>query len=238
MVGLTYSTYVEQIATMAVVQTNDPNYLTIIPSMIDYAELRMQRDLDFLSTQISNSSFAFTSGNNTLTIPTSSFVSLQTFEVTDGSGYSTPLLPIGKEYIQNVYGSGSTTGLPKYFAVYGGDAATTGRTSQNIIVGPTPNATYSILLTGTVRSTPLSAVNPTTFISIYLPDVFIMASMIYISAYQRNFGRQSDDPQMSQSYESQYQALKASALVEENRKKFEAAAWTAYSPSPVASPTR
>jgi hypothetical protein len=238
MVGLTYSTYVEQIATMAVVQTTDPNYLTIIPSMIDYAELRMQRDFDFLSTQISNSSYAFTSGNNTLTIPTSSFVSLQTFEVTDGSGYSTPLLPIGKEYIQNVYGSGSTTGLPKYFAVYGGDAATTGRTSQNIIVGPTPNAIYSILLTGTVRSTPLSAVNPTTFISIYLPDVFIMASMIYISAYQRNFGRQSDDPQMSQSYESQYQVLKDSALIEENRKKFEAAAWTSYSPSPIASPTR
>lgn len=238
MVGLTYSTYVEQIATMAVVQTTDPNYLTIIPSMIDYAELRMQRDFDFLSTQISNSSYAFTSGNNTLTIPTSSFVSLQTFEVIDGSGYSCPLLPIGKEYIQNVYGSGSTTGLPKYFAVYGGDAATTGRTSQNIIVGPTPDAIYSILLTGTVRSTPLSAVNPTTFISIYLPDVFIMASMIYISAYQRNFGRQSDDPQMSQSYESQYQVLKDSALIEENRKKFESAAWTSYSPSPIASPTR
>jgi hypothetical protein len=177
----------------------------------------MQRDLDFLSTQISNSSYSLTSGNNTLTIPTSSFVSLQTFEVIDGSGNSTPLLAIGKEYIQNVYGGGSTTGLPKYFAVYGGDSATTGKTS---------------------RSTPLSAANTTTFISVYLPDLFIMASMIYISAYQRNFGRQSDDPQMAQSYESQYQALKASALVEENRKKFEAAAWTAYSPSPVASPTR
>jgi hypothetical protein len=238
MVGLTYSTYVEQIATMAVVQSTDVNYLTIVPSMIDYAELRMQRDLDFLSTQISNSSYAFTSGNNTLTIPTSSFVSLQTFEVIDGAGNSTPLLAIGKEYIQNVYGGGSTTGLPKYFAVYGGDSATTGLTSQNIIVGPTPNSTYAVRLTGTVRSTPLSAANSTTFISVYLPDLFIMASMIYISAYQRNFGRQSDDPQMAQSYESQYQALKASALVEENRKKFEAAAWTAYSPSPVASPTR
>ena len=223
MVGLTYSTYVEQIATMAVVQSTDVNYLTIVPSMIDYAELRMQRDLDFLSTQISNSSYSLTSGNNTLTIPTSSFVSLQTFEVIDGTGNSTPLLAIGKEYIQNVYG---------------GDSATTGKTSQHIIVGPTSDSTYSVLLTGTVRSTPLSAANTTTFISVYLPDLFIMASMIYISAYQRNFGRQSDDPQMAQSYESQYQALKASALVEENRKKFEAAAWTAYSPSPVASPTR
>jgi hypothetical protein len=68
--------------------------------------------------------------------------------------------------------------------------------------------------------------------------MFIFASMIYISAYQRNFGRANDDPAMAQTYESQYQALKVSALTEENRKKFEAAAWTSYSPAPAATPSR
>jgi len=194
--------------------------------------------LDFLSTQISTSAYTFTSGNNQLTLPTSQFIVPQTFEVIDGSGNSTPLLAVGKEFIQNVYGSGSTTGLPQYFAVYGGDAATTGNTSQYMIVGPTPNSGYTVRLTGTVRSAPLSATNTTTFISTYLPDLFIFASMIYISAYQRNFGRLNDDPAMAQTYESQYQALKASALIEENRKKFEAAAWTSYSPAPAATPTR
>ena len=238
MAGLTYSSYVQQISTLAVVSATDPNFTIIIPSMIDYAELRIQRDLDFLSTQISNSSYSFTSGNNTLTIPTAAFVVMQTFEVINGSGASSALLPVTKEYIQNVYGSGSTTGLPQYFAVYGGDSATTGLTSQNMIVGPTPDSAYSVRLTGTIRSAPLSASNTATFISTYLPDLFIMASMIYISAYQRNFGRLNDDPQMAQTYESQYQALKASAMVEENRKKFEAAAWTSYSPAPAATPTR
>ena len=198
----------------------------------------MQRDLDFLSTQISTTAYTFTGGSNTLTIPTSQFIVPQTFEVIDNSGNSTPLLPVGKEFIQNVYGSGSTQGLPQYFAVYGGDTNTTGNTSQNLIVGPTPNNSYAVRLTGTVRSAPLSATNTTTFISTYLPDLFIMASMIYISAFQRNFGRLNDDPSMAQTYESQYQTLKTSALVEENRKKFEAAAWTSYSPAPVASPTR
>ena len=66
----------------------------------------------------------------------------------------------------------------------------------------------------------------------------IMASMIYVSAYQRNFGRMNDDPQMAQSYESQYQALKAGAMVEESRKKFQAAAWSSMAPAPIASPTR
>ena len=238
MAGLTYSSYVQQISTMAVVSATDPNFTIVIPSMIDYAELRIQRDLDFLSTQISNSSYSFTSGNNTLTIPTAAFVVMQTFEVINGSGASSALLPVTKEYIQNVYGSGSTTGLPQYFAVYGGDSATTGLTSQNMIVGPTPDSAYSVRLTGTIRSAPLSASNTATFISTYLPDLFIMASMIYISAYQRNFGRLNDDPQMAQTYESQYQALKAGAMIEENRKKFEAAAWTSYSPAPAATPTR
>ena len=238
MTGLTYSTYVQQIATMAVVSTSDPNFQTIIPSMIDYAELRIQRDLDFLSTQISNTSNTFTVNNNILSIPTSTFIVLQTFEVTDSNGNSNPLLPVTKEYIQNVYGTGSTAGVPQYFAVYGGDTATTGLTSQNILVGPKPDYAYALRLTGTVRSQPLSATNTSTFISTYLPDLFIMASMIYISAYQRNFGRLNDDPQMAQTYESQYQALKAGALIEENRKKFEAAAWTSYSPSPAATPMR
>lgn len=236
--ALNYSSYVQQIATMAVVPVTDPNFTIIIPSMIDYAELRMQRDLDFLSTQISNTSYSFTFGNNTLTIPSSGFVVLQTVEVIDGSGNSTPLLPVSKEFIQNVYGGGSTTGLPQYFAVYGGDSSTAGLTSQNIIVGPAPNSGYNARLTGTIRSTPLSATNTTTYISTYLPDLFIMASMVYISAYQRNFGRINDDPAMAQTYESQYQGLLKSAMVEENRKKFQSAAWTSYSPSPFAAPTR
>jgi len=233
-----YNTYVQQIATMAVVPTTDTNFQIILPQMISYAELRMQRDLDFLSTQISNSSYSFTSGNGTLTIPTSQFVVMETFEVIDNLGNSSALLPVGKEFIQNVYGTGSTQGLPQYFAVYGGDSATTGLTSQNMIVGPIPDSTYSVRLTGTVRSAPLSATNTQTYISVYLPDMMIMASMIYISAYQRNFGRLNDDPAMAQTYESQYQGLLKSAMVEENRKKFESAAWTPYSPAPFASPTR
>lgn len=235
--ALTYSSYVQQIATMAVIPSNDTNFTIIIPEMISYAELRMQRDLDFLSTQISTTAYSFTANSNTLTLPTSQFIVPQTVEVVS-SGVSTPLLPVTKEFIQNVYGSGSTTGLPQYFAVYGGDTATTGNTSQYMIVGPIPNQSYGTILTGTVRSAPLSASNTTTFISTYLPDMFIMASMIYISAFQRNFGRLNDDPQMAQTYESQYQALKNSALVEENRKKFEASAWSSYSPAPAATPTR
>lgn len=235
--SLTYSSYVQQIATMAVVPSTDANFQIILPSMIDYAELRIQRDLDFLSTQVSNTSYSLTINNNTLTIPTSSFVTLQTVEIIN-SGVSTTLLPVAKEYIQNVFPTGMPSGVPVVFAVYGGDSTTAGRTSQNIIIGPPPSVAYQVRLTGTIRSTPLSATNTTTFISTYLPDLFIMASMIYISAYQRNFGRVNDDPAMAQTYEGQYQALLNGARTEESRKKFQSSAWAPYSPAVVATPTR
>ena len=52
--GLTYTTYKTQIATLAVVAENDPNFVAILPQMITYAENRMYRDLDFLSTVTSS----------------------------------------------------------------------------------------------------------------------------------------------------------------------------------------
>jgi hypothetical protein len=65
-----------------------------------------------------------------------------------------------------------------------------------------------------------------------------MASMIFVSGYQRNFGRASDDPAMAQSYEAQYQTLLKGATVEEARKKFESSGWTSQSPAVVSSPSR
>lgn len=109
----------------------------------------------------------------------------------------------------------------------------------NFIVGPYPDASYKLEIIGTIRPDSLSATNTTTFISQFLPDLMIMASMIYVSGYQRNFSStQASDPQMPVNYETQYKTLMAAAAGEEFRKKFEAAAWSSKTPSPLASPTR
>lgn len=258
--ALSYNLYVTQIATMAVLQqtlittgtspnsivtSTDPSFTAIIPQMLNYAELRIQRDLDFLATQNANTSYSLTPFNNLLTIPTSTFVTIQTLAVTDNSGNTNALTPVSKEFIRNVYGSSAGASIPQYFAVYGGDALTGGQTSQNIVLGPWPDTAYNVSITGTTRQPTLynyafagQADTTYTFISQNLPDLLIMASMIYISAYQRNFGRESDDPAMAQSYENQYNLLLKGAMVEEARKKFQAGGWTAYSPAIVASPTR
>jgi hypothetical protein len=234
--GLTYTTYKSQIATMAVVEESDPNFLTILPMMIDYAELRMYRDLDFLFTSTTNSTQTCVVGNRQITVPVGTFVVTDQINVISpagtvnpDAGTRNPLLPTTKEFLDAVYGTPTAPGLPKYYCAF----------NDNVfLIGPFPDQAYRVEITGTFRPASLSVSTPTTFISQYLPDLFVMASMVYISAYQRNFGRANDDPQMAITYESQYQGLLKGAAVEEARKKYEASAWSSQSPSPVATPTR
>jgi len=249
---LTYNGYVTQIATMAVVdtttvssvvQSTDPAFNIIIPQMLNYAELRIQRDLDLLPSQTSRP-YTIISASNQLQLDADDFVTVQTITI-NSSGNTYTLLPSTKEFLQNVYGSSASTAMPAYFAMYGGDLATGGNTYNNIIFGPYSDANYNATVTGTVRlptlyqsATTALAATATTFISVYFPDLLIQASMIYIAQYQRNFGQASNDPSMGPTYELQYQNLLRSAAVEEGRKKFSAAAWSSMSPAVAATPSR
>jgi len=234
--GLTYTTYVSQISTMAVVDSTDTAFVTILPQMITYSENRLCRDLDFLFTSTSITGYALIEGNRSLTIPEGTIVVSEQIniitpagETNPDAGTRNPCLPTTKEYLDAVYGASTYTGLPTLFAPF----------NDNVFLfGPFPDAGYYVEIVGTFRPASLAAATPTTFISTYLPDLMIMASMIYISAYQRNFGRANDDPQMAVTYESQYNALLKGAMVEEARKKFESTGWTSMSPAPVASPSR
>ena len=230
------TSYVTQIATMAVVEETDPAFQVILPQMITYAENRLYRDLDFLFTSIATTAYGLTAGSRQISVPAGTFVVPEQINVITPSGTSNPdlgtrvpLLPTTKEFLDQVYNVASNTGVPKYFVPFD---------DYTFLVGPYPNANYTCEIVGTYRPESMSSSNKTTFLSLYLPDLMIMASMIYISAYQRNFGRANDDPQMAITYESQYQALLKSASMEENRKKFEAAAWSSQSPSTAATPTR
>lgn len=226
---MNYSEYVNQIATLAVVPTDDVNFVAVLPQAIKYAELRMQRDIDFLNTTVSRTSFLpagtrrFNIADGNPFVVTEQMNLIVPAGTTDPEqGERVPLTPTTKEFIDILYGNSSIRSMPEYYAPLD---------DEIIIVGPFSDADYTIETVGTVRFESLSPSNPETFISTQLPDVFIMASMIYISGYQRNFGKQADDPTMAVSYESQYQALLKSAIVEELRKKYESSNWSSQGPN-------
>lgn len=249
---LSYNLYVQQLGIMAVATTvqvsgvykfvDDP-LQGALPSALNYAELRIQRDIDFLNARSANI-YALTQNNNLFSLPINDFLTVETFEITLGSG-TTTLLPVTKEFIQNCYGSSSTPAPPQYFAMYGDTFGDGANTSVNILLGPPPDAAYPVNITGVIRLPSLAkyatagpADTSYTYISQWMPDLLVMASMIYISAFQRNFSSTADDSPMGQTYEKQYQALRLGAISEENRRKFLGSGFSSYSTPTSATPTR
>jgi hypothetical protein len=234
--GYNYASFTTQLATLAVVEENDPAFQTILPSAIEYAENRICRDLDLLSTVASNTSFALTTNVRSLTIPTETFITTQEINVLTPAGVSdptyatrNPLIPVAKEFLDFVYPSSSSAGVPMYYAM---------RSQTAILFGPWPDQNYSVEIVGTFRPETLSASNTETFIATWLPDLMIAAAMVYVSGYQRDFSAAGSDPNMPIQWEGQYVSLKNGAMVEEYRKKYQASAWTSQSPPVIASPTR
>ena len=233
----TYSSYKTAIANELVVEVDDTDYVAIFPSLIDYAEQRLYRDTDLLSTVVRQTG-TLTSGSRNFTLPTTS----GRFVVTNGINIVTPssqtnpdsgtrnyCLPASRDYLDAVYPSTAGSGVPTHYAMI---------TDQTVIFGPAPDAAYTAEVIGTIRPTPLSADNTTTYLTLYLPDVFFAAGMVFGSGWQKNFGSQADDPKMAASWESQYQALLNSANMEEQRKRYASSAWGSLSPTPIATPGR
>jgi len=228
--SLTYTTYVAQIANIMTVTPDTTQFQTMLPGCIDYAEQRIYRELDLLQTVVRNSDYGTTSGVREFTLPSTSqgkFVTVQGINLfypagaTAATGSRSALQPVSRDFLEATYGSGNIgAGQPSYFAMID---------QWTIILGPWPNGSYRLEVVGTIRPTPLSSTNTTTFLTTYLPDLFVAASMVYASGYQRDFGSQADNPQQSQSWESQYERLFASANGEEVRKKFAGPGWTSYS---------
>lgn len=230
----TYTTWVAAVASAAVTSATDPDLTAILPSALDYAEQRLYRDLDLLDTIVRDDSSTITANSREFTLPQSlgrfvlvtgmNVVTPSTATVTNGTRNA--LMLTSREYLDYTWPSNTapqTPSVPQWWAMI---------TDQTAIVGPPPDAGYNIEVVGTIRPTPLSSGNPTTYLSQYLPDLFFAASMVFITGWQKNFGAQSDNPQMSLSWESLTASLMATAKNEETRKKYAASLGSAPKGTP------
>lgn len=230
-----YTTYSAALAELMVTTPTQADFVAIRPSIIDYAEQRMYRELDLLNTVIRDASAVFSASNRNFTLPTGQ----GTFIVINGinaitpagsapdAGTRVPLTPTTRDVLDRIWPSVTGAGVPNEFAMI---------TQGTIVVGPWPDAAYTVEVIGTQRPAPLTSVNTSTFLTTNLPDLFMAASMVFASGFMRNFGSQADDPKMAMSWETQYKTLFASANVEEYRKKYQSAGWSSQSPAPLASP--
>lgn len=236
--SLTYTTYVDQISNLLVIGSTEANFLTMLPGMIDYAEGRIYRELDLVATTITDATQSMTAGNREFALPTAygNLIPININVITPATATSTsgtrkPLVETTPDVIDSIWGTNaSNRGEPQFWAFVD---------NETIIVGPPPDAAYPVEVRAVQQNpTPLSSTNTTTILTEMLPDLFIAASMVFGSGYTRDFSAQGDNPAQGQSWESQYQLLKASADIQELRKTYEASAWTSRMPSQVAQPPR
>lgn len=230
----TYTTYSAALQEMIASQGGDVDFMAILPSCIDYAEQRIYRTLNLLDTVQIDSSVTTVTGQRGYTLP-NTFVVVNQISIitpagaTSATGTRVPLVPISLEALNFIWPGNVVTAQPSMFAM---------QDQWNIVLGASPDNNYTLEVTGTFRPAPLSSTTPMTYLSTYLPDLFLAASMIFMSGYMRNFGTQSTDPQMGASWEDQYGKLLASAALEEERKRFWSSSWSPHPPSASAQPQR
>src|SRR6516225_8875405 len=122
---LNYSTYVNTLATLTIISSNDTNFQNILPSAISYAEQRILRELDLLNAKVTDVA-TVSSGNRLLTYPSN----IGTYLVVDqiniftpagssaATGIRVPMQIVSREFISTVYPSDVTSvGTPTYFAI-------------------------------------------------------------------------------------------------------------------------
>jgi hypothetical protein len=232
--SLNYSTYVAELANLMATDSTTPEFQIMLPGCIDYAEQRIYREIDLLSTVVRDDTAVLTPGDRNFTLPTTAngpFVTVQGINVitpagsTPANGKRNALSAVARDYLDMVWNSSTGAGVPINFAMID---------QNNLILGPWPSAAYTVEVIGTIIPNPLSATNTTTFLTLYLPDLFMAASMVFASGYMRDFGSQSDNPAQAASWEAQYQTLFKSANMLELRKKWAGPGWTPLSSIPIA----
>lgn len=242
MAGLTYSSFVTEIATITAISSTtlvsgDTNFSGVMPAIIDYAEGRLYRELDLPVVSVTDTSVSCSSGVRTVSLSTTqgTLLVITTVNLLTSAGatssYATrvPLVPTSQAVIDAIYPSATSSncGQPQFF---------TRLSDVELVLGPTPDQAYGTEVIATTRPTALSATNTTTWLSVNVPELMVAAGMIFASGFMRDFGSQSDNPQLAQSWETQFGNLMKSMNVDSMRMKFESEAWTSQQPSPLATP--
>ena len=141
----------------------------IIPDFVSLAEARIARDLR-LRKQITSASLPTTAGSNTLTLP-SNF--LEAENVSLGTSPQTQLTYVNIEHLDSQYPYGQNNGAPVVYTFEG----------DNILLGPTPDAVYTVSLMYYARLTALANDTDTNWLLTNHPSIYLYAALAEAQPY-------------------------------------------------------
>lgn len=212
---MTYTEFVARLtAAIGSDQAEDDGWAAYLPAIIEQAELRCHRDVDFLAVR-KFSTGTLAPGVARVTTPTDWMLG-QSIRLT-ASGIT--LDRRDETYLREFSG----VGRPRCWAE---------PTQGAILLAPVPDTAYEVELGYHVRPAALSATNPTTWLATYAADLMFYAAMVATAGYLKNYGAQADDPRSGLSWEGQYQAALLGVRREEGRRKGDGGFDTSNAPPP------
>jgi hypothetical protein len=129
-------------------QNFDQDFIDNIPVFVKQAEQRIYNTVQFPSLR-KNVTGVTTANNKYLSAP-GDFLAVYSLAVIDALGAYEFLLNKDVNFIRQAYPSPTSTGIPKYYALFGpsttNDASPLITNELSLILGPTPAAAYSVEL--------------------------------------------------------------------------------------------
>ena len=184
MAGFTYTTLTQAIQDYTEV---DSNVLTstITDQIIENSELRILRDIPidaYKKQSIGN----LVTGQTTINVPAKTlFVKgVQVYSSTSlSTGTNSWLEKKDESYLQEYNPAETSTGVPKYYAMFGGATGVTDTTSGRLFLAPAPDNTYVFKIHYEAIPDGLSGSNATTYISQYFGNGLLYACLTEAYGY-------------------------------------------------------
>ena len=129
-------------AIQAYTENTEASFIAEIPVFVQQAEQRIYNSMQFPSIR-KNVTGSTTANNKYLGCP-NDFLAVYSMAVVDGTGAYEYLLNKDVNFIRQAYPIPTETGLPRYYALFGPQSNDVNELS--FIVGPTPDATYTVEL--------------------------------------------------------------------------------------------
>jgi hypothetical protein len=123
-------------------QNFDQDFIDNIPVFVKQAEQRVFNTVQFPSLR--RNVTGFTSSNNKYLACPNDFLAVYSMAVVDQAGAYEYLLNKDVNFIRQAYPTPTSTGIPKYYALFGPSFANS--TELSFILGPTPNNLYTVEL--------------------------------------------------------------------------------------------
>ena len=203
---MTYTELVQKIRDYTEV---DANVLTstIIDGFIENAEFKILREVDSdnnrryaVANLITNQRYINTPAD---------LLIIRSAQIVDSDGSSQPdnrdFLQFRDTSFMSEFNPTEATGVPKYYSLWD---------EQNIVVAPTPDATYTIQLNYILKDPGLSATNTTTYISQNFPNGLLYACLV------EAYGFLKGPIDMLQLYDKKYtEAVKGFSIEQMGRRR-------------------